>query len=85
MVFIVVQARRGAKVLKSWYDCVVNEQKEGLEKAIENLEYTCGSTFADIECDDNSVLRAVFVKANLTCNTPTEIPYYSVGNTLICY
>ena len=53
--------------------------ERGIGKAIENLEYTCGSTFADIECDDHSVLRSVFVKANLTCNTPTEIPYYTAG------
>lgn len=61
------------------------EQKEELEREIDVLEYTCGSTFADIECDDESVLTSVFVKANLTCNTPTEIPYYTAGNTPICY
>ena len=61
------------------------EQKGELEREIEHLEYTCGSTSADIECDDDSVLRSVFVQANLTCNTPTEILYYTDGNTPICY
>ena len=60
-------------------------QKEELEKLLEDLEYTCGSVFEDIETDDDSVLRLVFAKANLTCNSPTEIPYYGTGNDPICY
>ena len=41
-------------------------QKQELEREIETLEYTCRSTFADIECDDDSVLRTVFTsKFNL--------------------
>ena len=38
-------------------------QKEELEKLLEDLEYTCGSVFEDIETDDDSVLRLVFAKA----------------------
>jgi len=38
----------------------------------------------DIEAEDDSVLRLVYEKANLTCNSPTEIPYYTAGNDLIC-
>ena len=39
----------------------------------------------DIEAEDDSVLRLVYAKANLTCNSPTEIPYYTAGNDTICY
>ena len=52
---------------------------------MEDLEYTCGSVFADIEAEDDSILRLVFAKANLTCNSPTEIPYYKAGNYPTCY
>ena len=52
---------------------------------MEDLEYTCGSVSEDIEAEDDSVLRLVFTKAHLTCNSPTEIPYYGAGNDPICY
>lgn len=55
------------------------------EQLIEDLDYTCGSIFADIEADEDSVLNSVYVKANLTCNSPIEIPYYTAGNAPICY
>ena len=32
-----------------------------------------------------SLGQYVFAKANLTCNSPTEIPYYGTGNDPICY
>lgn len=56
-----------------------------LENIFEDIEYTCGSIFSDIECHSNSVLRSVFVKRNLTYNSPIEKPYYSADNTPICY
>ena len=62
-----------------------SDQKDKLENLLEDLEYTCGSVFADIEAEDDSVLRLVFAKANLTCNSPTEIPYYKAGKDPICY
>lgn len=61
------------------------DQREKLEQLVEDLDYTCGSIFANIEADEDSVLNSVYVKANLTCNSPIEIPYYTAGNDPICY
>ena len=41
--------------------------------------------FGDVECDDYSVLDVIHTKTNLSCNSPIEIPYYSAGNTPICF
>ena len=61
------------------------EQREELECLIEDLDYTCGSIFADIEPEEDSVLNSILVKANLSCNSPIEVPYYTAGNDPICY
>ena len=61
------------------------DQKEELGNLMEDLKYTCGSVYADNEAENDSVLRLVFAKANLTCNFPTEIKYYKAGNDPICY
>ena len=53
------------------------DQKKELGNLMEDLEYTCGSVF---EAEDDSILRLFFVKTNLTCNSLTEIPYYTAGN-----
>ena len=61
------------------------DQREELEFLIEDLDYTCGSIFADIEPEEDSVLNSIFVKANLSCSSPIEVPYYTAGNDPICY
>ena len=60
-------------------------QRDELEQLIEDLDYTCGSVFADIEADKDSVLDSIYVKANLTCNSPIGIPHYTAGTAAICY
>ncbi|KAI6648992.1 hypothetical protein LOD99_6875 [Oopsacas minuta] len=45
----------------------------------------CGSTLADLEGEEDLIQRSVFVKANLTCNTLIEIPYFTAGYGSICY
>ena len=58
---------------------------EQLQRLLDNFSYVCGNLLLDIECDEESVLNSVFVKANLACSNPIEIPYYSSGNDPICY
>ena len=61
-------------------------ERNELEKLIENLTYSCGSVFQNIEQVSSSLLLTkVYVKGNLICNTPVEIPYYSAKNADICY
>ena len=72
------------RVLYSKYS-LKKDQREELEQLIEDLDYTCGSIFADIEAEEDSVLNSVYVKANLTCNSTIEIPYYTAGNAPKCY
>ena len=61
------------------------DQKLELERLLDNFSYVCGNLLLDIECDEESVLNSVFVKANLACSNPIEIPYYSSGKDPICY
>ena len=72
------------RVLYSMYSLKRGQKKE-LEWFMEDLEYTCGSCFADTEADEQSVLNSIYAKANLTCNSPIEIPYYRAGKDPICY
>ena len=60
-------------------------QKLELEKNLQEVLYVCGDSLADAECDDDSVLNVIHTKTNLSCNSPIEIPYYSAGNTPICF
>ena len=61
------------------------QQRQDLERYLDDLSYTCGSTFNDVECEEDSILKSVYVKENLTCESPIELPYYSAGNDPICY
>ena len=49
------------------------------------VENCCGSFFCDIESADDDVLQKVNVRQNLSCQTPIEIPYYTIGHDPICY
>ena len=60
--------------------------RDRIASELENLSYTHGSLFADINKDDtNDFLSFVNVRANLNCNSPIEVPYYGAGHELICY
>ena len=55
-----------------------------LDDALETVEYSCGavlSLFVDDEAEeaDDHPLKSVFVRADLSCSEPVEIPYYSSG------
>ncbi len=56
-------------------------QKSDLEKILLEVLYVCGDLFADVKCDDDSILNIIHTRANLSCNSSIEIPYYSAGNT----
>ena len=60
-------------------------QKSELEDILLEVLYVCGDTLTEVEHDDDSVLNAIHLRTNLSCNSPIEIPYYSAGNTPICF
>ncbi len=52
---------------------------------LETVDYSCGSSMNDIDCDESSVLKKLFVRENVDCQTPIELPYYSAKYPPICY
>ena len=55
------------------------KEKSELSEILESVQYSCGCALQDIEHDDESILQKVFTRANLTCLSPIEIPYYSTN------
>ena len=59
--------------------------ERALARTIETIFFSCGTSLRGLEVDiqpdeDTSVLTLfsrVFVRANLTCDMPIEVPYYS--------
>lgn len=65
---------------------VQGEKRKQLLECLEDIQYSCGCTFDDLEIDDDKhVLKSVFVKKNLTCSCNIEITYFSAGFEEICY
>ena len=60
------------------------QQLQKIEQELERLDYSCGSVFSNIDAD-NDALAQVFVRKNLTCQEPIEVPYYGVGHDPICF
>ncbi|CAB4000678.1 Hypothetical predicted protein [Paramuricea clavata] len=57
-----------------------------VESALEDLSYTCGSVFSDLEDEEmRGGFDSVFVKASLDCSQPTEKPWYAAGFEDICF
>ena len=48
-----------------------------LKAKLEMAIYTCGSSLQDLCGAEDPVLSRIFVRANLSCADPVEIPYYS--------
>lgn len=65
--------------------CTEMSSKGGTGKLMEDFEYTCESVFGDIEVEDAVMRLFFFTKANPSCNSPTEIPYYEAENDPVCY
>jgi len=57
---------------------------ELLQMAMETFVYTCGSPIVP---EDHPLYNKIFVRMNLTCNSPIEQVYYSskVEHSQICY
>ncbi|XP_046584517.1 uncharacterized protein LOC124291543 [Haliotis rubra] len=48
-----------------------------LDKCIEDIDFSCGSCLKDFKETQDGVLSRVFVRKDLQCSLPVEIPYYS--------
>src|SRR5207249_78083 len=61
-----------------------NPDRELLQVAMKTFAYTCGSLIVP---EDHSLYNKIFVRMNLTCNSPIEQVYYSckVEHSQICY
>ena len=56
---------------------------EQLKSKLEMALYTCGSSLQDLSVDGcDPVMSKIFVRANVSCSDPVEIPYYSSGSFL---
>ena len=51
-----------------------SEQRDELQQLIETLSYTCGSRLQEIERSTTRLTDTIFVKANLSCEAPIEVP-----------
>ena len=56
-----------------------------VSRTLDELLYTCGSTLQEVTVDQQkddpiettALFERVFAQANLTCEDPVEVPYYS--------
>ena len=60
------------------------EEKSELESILETIQYSCGCKMQDIDHEENCVLEKVFTRANLSCNSNIEIPYYGTSHEPLC-
>ena len=65
---------------------------KNLQALLSVYSYSCGCVFQDLITADNStpqindLLKHVFVRANLVCSSPVEVPYFSSESFQdICY
>ena len=60
-------------------------EKARLEKILQEVQYSCGSSLQDIGHDNSSILSRVFTRVNLLCSSPMEIPYYGTYHEPLCF
>ena len=48
-----------------------------LKRALNGLQYVCGSSFNEFDSEKESILNNVFVRENICCTTNIELTYYS--------
>lgn len=58
--------------------------KNTVTTEVEQLMYSCGSVFQDIDGYEDTFLNVVFVRRNLTCRHDIGVTYYGAGNENIC-
>lgn len=64
---------------------LTEQEKQDLNLALQTYTYSCGSP---IFPDDHSLAQKIFVRIQISCDSPIELLYYSskkVGNIQICY
>jgi hypothetical protein len=64
---------------------LTEQEKQDLESALQTYIYSCGSP---IFSDDHSLAQKVFVRVQISCDSPIELLYYTskkAGNVPICY
>ena len=58
-------------------------EKVLLQQLLDLFEYSCGGSLQELkspdDCPENELLEKVYVRANITCTSAVEIPYFSVG------
>ncbi|XP_053376613.1 uncharacterized protein LOC123531671 [Mercenaria mercenaria] len=55
-------------------------EERGLKRMLERYHYTCGSS---ITPDGDSLQGIVFVRLQLCCSSPVELPYYSAASQVV--
>ena len=60
------------------------KQKSKIERELEDVDYSCGSSFDSIDDLEKSPLRFIHVRKNLSCNSLIEVPYYGTKNVDVC-
>ena len=62
------------------------DQRNEVLHELDNLSYTCGSIFQDIDGYEESFLKKneVYVRQNITCSDKISIHYYGAGHEIIC-
>ncbi|UZO20186.1 uncharacterized protein OCT59_011442 [Rhizophagus irregularis] len=64
---------------------LIEQQKQDLKLVLQTYTYTCGSL---IFSDDHNLAQEIFVRVQISCDSPIELLYYSskkIGNIPICY
>ena len=62
------------------------DQRNEVLGELDNLSYTCGSIFQDIEGYEESFLKKneVYVRKNISCSDKISIHYYGAGHEIVC-
>ena len=60
------------------------EEKSELQSILDTVQYSCGCKMQDIDHEENCVLEKVFTRANLSCSSNIEIPYYGTSHEALC-
>ena len=57
--------------------------REALHRLLEGVSYSCGSTLQSI-IGEEEIVSAVYVRADITCSSTIELPYYSANYPDVC-
>jgi len=82
--FVVVQIISGERVLKKWFGGNVNQDTPLVDLFAEFASAVVRPFRRLMVTEETYILDRVFARANLVCNTPIELPYYTVGHMDIC-